>query len=86
MTTSHTPGPMYLEPGSMGSLEGVSHFADLQKFCAANGLRFHSEAFGKNGVCVDVWSGDQKIGYRKSYKAALNMARAAIAKATGSAA
>lgn len=67
----------------MGSLEGISHAADLQKFCAANGLRFHSEPFGKKGYCVDVWRGKEKIGYRKSYKAALKMARAALAKATG---
>lgn len=54
----------------------VSHWANLSKFCHDNGLRFHSEAFGKAGVCVDVWTNDgKKIGYRKSYQAALNMAK-----------
>lgn len=54
----------------------MSWWAALSKYCRENGLRFHSEAFGKHGVCVDVWTNDgKKIGYRKSYQAALNMAK-----------
>ena len=34
------------------------------------GLTLHSEPFGKRGVCIDVWKGDVKLGYRKSWKAA----------------
>ena len=56
--------------------QSVSHWANLSKFCRENGLRFYSEEFGKSGVCIDVWTNDgEKIGYRKSYQAALNMAR-----------
>jgi hypothetical protein len=38
------------------------------------GLTIHSEAFGKRGVCIDVWKGDVKLGFRKSWKAAYALA------------
>ena len=38
------------------------------------GLTLHSEPFGKRGVCIDVWKGDVKLGYRKSWKAAYALA------------
>lgn len=41
------------------------------------GLTLHSEPFGKRGVCIDVWKGDVKLGYRKSWKAAYALACAA---------
>jgi hypothetical protein len=38
------------------------------------GLTLHSEPFGRRGVCIDVWKGDVKLGYRKSWKAAYALA------------
>lgn len=38
------------------------------------GLELHSEPFGKKGVCIDVWRGDLKLGFRKSWKAAYTLA------------
>jgi len=38
------------------------------------GLTLHSEPFGKRGVCIDVWKGDVKLGFRKSWKAAYALA------------
>lgn len=51
------------------------------------GLTLHSEPFGRSGVCIDVWKGDVKLGYRKSWKAAYGLAcSAAPAQQTGTAA
>lgn len=42
------------------------------------GLDLHSEPFGRRGVCIDVWQGDVKLGFRKSWKAAYALAQKAI--------
>lgn len=38
-----------------------------------NGFRLQREPFGKRGSCIEVFIGDEKLGYRKSYSAALKL-------------
>ena len=41
-------------------------------------LQIHSEPFGRRGVCIDVWDGDKKLGFRKSWKAAYALVKTAM--------